>query len=288
MPRQTKLSLVPGASMPGVEPSGFYQTPNHMAMKAIRAKLTSADWCVWSYLQMIDPFGDRFVDIPNPREIAEIVGLSEKSVKRSIHKLEELGFYDTQIITIKGKNLAGKAIRDDKKLDKVVPKRTKLSTKRQSCPKTDKVVHKKTKLSQNGQSCPNESLKPLPDKASEFPHTIHTYSDFINTLSDSEREDFLKFGEQKALQLPHPPQLPRRWVETNWEELSSQWRKSKGQASLAQNSKWENHPQREEWLEKIRQLGPVGFQAEDMTNQKLRREFYLWADANKLIWGIES
>jgi biotin operon repressor len=150
MPRQTKLSLVPDASMYGVEPSGFYQTPNHMAMKAIQAKLTSADWCVWSYLQMIDPFGDRFVDIPNHREIAEIIGLSEKSVKRSIHKLEELGFYDTQVLVMKGKNLAGKAVRDDRQpADKVVQQRTKLSNSGQSCPATDKVVQQRTKLSKS-------------------------------------------------------------------------------------------------------------------------------------------
>ncbi|MCV3217577.1 hypothetical protein OGM63_29395 [Plectonema radiosum NIES-515] len=128
------MSLVPDASMSGVELSGFYQTPNHMAMKAIRAKLTSADWCVWSYLQMIDPYGDRFVDIPNHKKIAEIVGLSEKSVKRSVYKLEELGFYDTEVLAMKGKNLAGNALRANKKTDRVVQKRTKLSSQRQSCP----------------------------------------------------------------------------------------------------------------------------------------------------------
>jgi hypothetical protein len=185
MPRQTKLSLVPDASMSGVELSGFYQTPNHMAVKAIQAKLTSADWCVWSYLQMLDPFGDRFVDIPNPQEIAAIVGLSEKSVKRSIHKLEELGFYDTQIIAMKGKNLAGKAIRADKKPDKVVPEKTKLSKPGQSCPEKDKVVPKKTKLSQKRQSCPNESSEPLPDKTSEVPHTIHISSDLKDTTEET-------------------------------------------------------------------------------------------------------
>jgi DNA-binding Lrp family transcriptional regulator len=196
MPRQTKLSLVPDASMSGVELSGFYQTPNHMAVKAIQAKLTSADWCVWSYLQMIDPFGDRFVDIPNPQEIAETVGLSEKSVKRSIHKLEELGFYDTQIIAMKGKNLAGKSIRADKKLDKVVPKKTKLSETGQSCPQKDKVVPKKTKLSETGQSCPNQPPEPSPSKAFEVPHTIHTYSDLKNTTEDTNCGVLKKFEEK--------------------------------------------------------------------------------------------
>jgi len=288
MPRQTKLSLVPDASMSGVELSGFYQTPNHMAVKAIQAKLTSADWCVWSYLQMLDPFGDRFVDIPNPQQIAEIVGLSEKSVKRSIHKLEELGFYDTQIIAMKGKNLAGKAVRADKKPDKVVPEKTKLSKPGQSCPEKDKVVPEKTKLSQKRQSCPNEAPEPAPSKASEVPHTIQTYKTYTDSLSESERESFLEFGKKKASELPKPPTLISNWIKTHWEDLRSQWEKSQGKVSASQSSKWDNHPQRKEWLEKIRQLGPAGFQAEDMPNQKIRREFYVWADANNLIWGNEA
>jgi len=209
MPRQTKLSLVPDASMSGVELSGFYQTPNHMAVKAIQAKLTSADWCVWSYLQMLDPFGDRFVDIPSPQEIAEIVGLSEKSVKRSIHKLEELGFYDTQIIAMKGKNLAGKAVRADKKPDKVVQKKTKLSETGQSCPEKDKVVPKKTKLSQKKQSCPNQPPEPLPDKDSELLHTIQINSDLTNTTEEANCCVSEKFEEKET------DSLPSEAIETN-------------------------------------------------------------------------
>ncbi len=85
-----KLSIVPDSPMLDVEPSLYYQVPNWAAIKAIRAKLTSADWCVWSYLQMLDPYGDRLKETPNPEQIAATVGLSERQVKRSMHKLEEM------------------------------------------------------------------------------------------------------------------------------------------------------------------------------------------------------
>lgn len=51
MTPQTTLTIVPDSLMRSVEPDGFYQTPNSMTIKAIRAKLTAADWALWSYLQ---------------------------------------------------------------------------------------------------------------------------------------------------------------------------------------------------------------------------------------------
>lgn len=225
MPRQT-LSIVDNTSMFGVEVSGFYQTPNCMAIKAIQAKLTSADWCVWSYLQMIDPFGDRFIDIPNPQEIADILLLSEKSVRRSLHKLEELGFYATQIIAIKGKNLAGKTIKDNKlDKDKVVRERTKMSENGQRCPKTDKDVLEKTNLSPERQSCPNQPLEPAPSKASETPHTIHIYSDLnsnkeretpFTPICFNDEEDEEKESPEDALSADQQTTADR--VRKKWEE----------------------------------------------------------------------
>ena len=91
MPRQTKLSIVPDSSMSGVESSAFYQTPNKMAIKAIQAKLTSADWCVWSYLQMIDPFGDRQNLGIDTSQIAEEIGISRRSVQRALKTLHKAG-----------------------------------------------------------------------------------------------------------------------------------------------------------------------------------------------------
>ena len=79
--------------------------------------------------------------------------------------------------------------------------------------------------------------------------------------------------------------MPHKWIEKHWEELRSQWEKSQGKVSATQASKWENYPEREEWLEKIRNLGQFGFFAESEAEEKERKEFYKWADSKNLVWG---
>jgi hypothetical protein len=135
-------------------------------------------------------------------------------------------------------------------------------------------------------TCDNQSLKPLSDNNSKVLSysSQSSYQIFINSLSKSERENFEKFALDKANRLPNAPTLPQRWIEVHFEELRSQWEKSQGKVSTTQATKWENHPQREEWLNKIRTMGYVAFYFEDKAQEKERRSFYKWADSNNLIW----
>ncbi|MBD2770684.1 hypothetical protein [Iningainema tapete] len=118
----------------------------------------------------------------------------------------------------------------------------------------------------------NENSEALCNGTSGSPHTISDYSDFIQTLSEDERESFLKFGEEKSAKLPSPPQLPQRWIEKHYEEIAREWSKSKGKilpsVRSAQNAKWENHPQREKWLAEIEQTkNPFEFAGSDREKQ---------------------
>ncbi|QSX71008.1 MAG: hypothetical protein EZY12_27075 (plasmid) [Dolichospermum sp. DET69] len=61
--------------------------------------------------------------------------------------------------------------------------------------------------------------------------------------------------------------------------------KVQGKIPQVQQQKWENHPRRDEWISKIRSLGQFGFYAENNQEEKERREFFNWANANNLIWG---
>jgi hypothetical protein len=115
-----------------------------------------------------------------------------------------------------------------------------------------------------------------------------TYLDFLKTLSEGEKEKFLKFGLKKATELPHPPTLPQKWVESNFKELYLQFRAELGEA-IAPSQDWENHPRRDEWIEQIRQGRPrfiaLGGPEEE---RQTRRQFAQWAEANNLVWGAES
>jgi len=234
MPKQI-LSLVPDAPIEGIDASKFYQTPNWMATKAIQCKLTGADWTVWAFVQMLDPHGDRLKDIPNPQEIGELIGLSPKQVKRSLVKLEELGLYEIEIVKMRGRSLAGAAVKEMRTklpdVDKVVQPGTKLSSRRQSCPKKDKSVQPETTLSDS----PSETLAPR-----DFPssHTITDFHKTNQTLSEGEGERNLIFwksldSEDKTLirryaqtiaipKLPIKPTLPESWISKHCMELFNQ------------------------------------------------------------------
>lgn len=207
MPRQTPC-LVPDAPIGSIDSSKFYQTPNESAMKAIRAKLTGADWCLWTYLQMLDPFGDRMKKLPSLQEMAEAIGFSAKQVQRSLLKLQRLELYEVELGEIYGRNSGGAAAKKAKErwfsADKEVSHRpsdssqTKLSDE-------DKVIPQKTTLSES-------SPETLTVKVFQKPHTSNTYSDLLNTLSESQRESFDKFCKKKMEGCPSPIVSKQGWL----------------------------------------------------------------------------
>ncbi len=114
----SKLTLVPDSLMPGIDPEGFYQTSHVMAMKAIRAKLTGADWALWSYLQMIDPYSDRMMNLLKVSELAKIIDISQKQANRSLKRLKDLDLLPGWVV-LKTVNYSDteKQIRDRLKLE---------------------------------------------------------------------------------------------------------------------------------------------------------------------------
>ncbi|MCC5618800.1 hypothetical protein LC605_27675 [Nostoc sp. CHAB 5836] len=77
--------------------------------------------------------------------------------------------------------------------------------------------------------------------------------------------------------MPHTPQLPQRWIEKNFDELRSQWYKSKGQSSPAQNHKWETDPRTADWLAIIEETAnPLEF-----ASDKEKIEFVKWCKETK-------
>ena len=220
---EAHLSVIPNEPVYGIDPNGFYQTPNSMTIKAINANLTGADWKLWEYLKAYEPFGDHMQRL-DVAEIAKAIKISIRQFKRSLKKLEELGLYYCEPVILQGQNLAGKLARKIAEQKKQLKssgknKMTDLAQDRQSRPINDELVQTMTNLSSVEQSCHDQTPEPLPAKDSKTPQTIHTYSDFIQTLSEGEREKFEKFCKTKIEQLREKPALPQKWIEKYWESL---------------------------------------------------------------------
>ncbi len=288
MPRrglETSVIIMPEQKIQGK----FYPLKNDEWVRACK-HLTKSQLAVLYYLRSQDPYsiGIRI----KASKIAQELGITKRSVNAAIAFLEEKEYIDLQDIEYSVKVSAGGCLCDS--LESGTGVGNRFPTGEENFPPEKSISHQGKEFPTGEENFPPEksishSQAETQSQQSSCNSKINkinkTYLDFKDSLSEEERESFLEFGLKLASQLPRQPQLPLKWVEKNWEDLRIQWEKSQGRVSSVKSSKWENHPQREEWLEKIRHLGPVGFQAEDMPNQKMRREFYMWANANKLVWG---
>ena len=281
------------------EAMGFSMLPHSHSAIAITNRLTGSQFRLWHYLMMIDPFADQtrngekiYHPIPSPSEIAVAIGASQRTVEKDMKRLEELGLYAKRITQWEGYNTTAEA-----------GKAAALSLKNKSsvCPEPlqeeggyltadpakqpDVALNSRASgyLTADPAKQPDVALnsrkqppEPSPDKASTTPHTLQTYSDFKNSLSDSEREDFLKFGENRAGELKNPPvQLPQKWIEKNWEELSGQWFKTRDK-NQKYNFAAYSEPQHQMWYQQLQDVVSGTIQSGDSARleQFLKDDFY--------------
>jgi hypothetical protein len=110
------------------------------------------------------------------------------------------------------------------------------------------------------------------------------YQSFSLSLSDSQRENFLAFCQQQANQLPKPPVLVKKWIQRNWEELRSLWRKKSPDVAFMSGDisqqDWTNHPNFKRWKRYLE----CQYQARDFIillknggTEEERRAFARWA-----------
>ncbi|WP_414553052.1 hypothetical protein [Anabaena sp. CCY 0017] len=252
--------------------------------------LTKSQLSILYYLRTVDPYSNGLKI--KASVIAEELGISRKTVYESISVLKQKAYIELE---------------DAEYILKVIPKGCKydtfhsvtdLSPPGNCChPQVTVVtpglhdsppgnkIHPQVTVVTPGLQSPPETIK---QQAFQNPKINKEFKDFKDSLSKSQRESFLKFGLEKAQKLPHPPELPHKWIEAHWQEISAEWMKVQGRSPGVEQQQWQNHPCRNEWIEKIRSLGQFGFYAENRQEEKERREFFKWADANNLIWGEKT
>lgn len=223
----------------------FYPLTSVVSKKLRQAGLTAAEWRIWSYLTEIDSWGDNYKKC-NTLALLDECEVSKATFYRAVAKFQKLEMFDFQDDGFSIRNLYGVS---SLKNEKTVSKMRQDSQICESSLKNEKTV---SKVRQDSQICENQSLEPLQNKDSDSPQTIQTYSDFIRSLSEGERESFLEFGLKLAAKLPKPPILPLKWIETQFEDIYFQWRKTQEQnKNDFQNQKYNfaaySEPQHQMW-----------------------------------------
>ncbi|MBG1263808.1 hypothetical protein F8S20_34385 [Nostoc sp. BAE] len=259
----------------------FYPLQKAELVALRKAKLINNAAFVHLALRYENPWCDRKITVI-PKEFAMRWQMPESSIYEAIAKLKEASAINIKSgrITIEWANCQ-QDDSDDCQQEDNSGNPEKFWESRKNSGSSEKITETQKKLRKprkNYGSSEKRRSEPASSKGSETLQINQIYLNFIKTLSDSEREEFLKFGEKRAGELKNPPvQLPQKWIEKNWEELSAQWYKSKGQSCPAQNSKWESDPRRDDWLAIIEETGnPLEF-----ASDKEKIEFVKWCKETK-------
>lgn len=237
----------------------------------------------------------------NPEEICSLLGFTKATFYKALGKLKKLGRAEIGKLNLVPVTLTEESETDEKQDSPTVDTQY---------PTVDTQSPTEEKESPSGKSSlQSENLtppKPQKTKASsDSPDSSsNSYQSFSNSLSQSQRESFLKFCEQQASLLPKPPVLLKKWIQNNWSELVANWQKKyRDVVQLESNNTqkdWRTHPKFEEWLGYVR-ANYGGFCHTDTLDcrdvngkgevyvfgtpedRAERRAFAAWARANKLI-----
>jgi hypothetical protein len=193
----------------------FYPLTSEVAKKLIDAKLTAGEWRLWSYLVSLDPWGDRYEDLPSTLTIMEEVGIKKSTFYAAITKFQKHELFDFQ-----DKGFAFRNLRGIPKIRKSVREIGNDSENSETIPKIRKDVREIGNSSENSE---NQSPEPSQSEDSNSPQTIQTYSDFKDSLSESERENFLSFVKEKTKNLSQPINDIEAWLASKNQAQQNRW-----------------------------------------------------------------
>ena len=164
----------------------FYPLTPEVARKLREANLTAAEWRLWSYLVELEPFGDRYLELPDLITIMQECDMKKSTFYAAIAKLQALELFDFQYQGIFARNLAIPKNR------KAVRKFGNDSENSETIPKIRKVVREIGNDSENSE---NQSPETLIHQASSSPQTLQNSQ--TNQTNQTEVGGGEKFFEGK-------------------------------------------------------------------------------------------
>ena len=210
----------------------FYALTPEISQKLLAGKFTAAQWRLWVYLVNLDPFGDRYRDLPDTLEIMQALDMSKSTFYAAIAKFQKLELFDFQ-----DKGFAFRTLVHRPKNRNSVQKIGQLSEKSDNFPKNRTTFRKIGQLSEKLENQPPEVP---PDKGSGTSQNIQNiqtnktlsearereFDVCLNEIPEVNREKFLSFARTKAAALPNPPQLVNKWIAVNFGWILEEFKKA--------------------------------------------------------------
>jgi hypothetical protein len=215
------------------EERDFVQIPKWLIREARSHKLSGTQYELWLYLWELDPWGTRWVEIPSPIEIAGVLQVDPRTIQRAAQRLNDCELFEFEVKRWKARN----TLVSVKVHDYSTGKEIRMQTKRSKLRQKDPNVRNRTKRSKLRQKDPNVEPEPSQGGGSGSLHIDHIdqiLSDRARERSEDEPERVLpiecfELAEEgsfkitaeyrnwlmsKAQQLPEPPVLIERWIES--------------------------------------------------------------------------
>jgi DNA-binding transcriptional ArsR family regulator len=171
-------------------------------------ELKPAEIKILYYLRAVDPFGEKELEF-GVTALAKKLQLSKSTVSVALRKLADQGWIDLELVRVKIKL---KSVRSDECCSL---QRTGVRYSEQAFATANDNSLQRTEVCSTEQT----ELETLIESEFQNPKTNIDIKDFKDSLSEAEREKFLEFANKKASELPTPPTLPGKWIETHFEEL---------------------------------------------------------------------
>ncbi|MBD2462296.1 hypothetical protein H6G89_14705 [Oscillatoria sp. FACHB-1407] len=157
----------------------FVQIPTKLLQYVRSLHLTGTQYDLWLYLYELDPYGNRWIEVPPPAEIAQILQVDPRTIQRCAQRLADCELFEFQINRWKARNTTVTS----KIRDFSTGKEIHLRTNRSKCHQMDQKI-------QNGTN--TQSLKPLQNQGfANEPCTNNRkkeYSEQIGTSYCNEQE----------------------------------------------------------------------------------------------------
>ena len=141
----------------------FFQLSKEAIKLLWSTKLSGNDWKVYSFLSLIDPFGDRWCELPSIKDICTLLEMSKTSFYRAIAKLKNEGIIKAEIKGFMFQNLLGYA---------------KMNPDSQKRDASTKNVTAVTDIKPFSQIRENREPEPREDNGSSVSQTIQTSQTF--------------------------------------------------------------------------------------------------------------
>ena len=202
---------------------GKFYPLQHEELLNLNRILTASELSIYLWLKTKNPFEEKLIEA-NTQEIADNLEISRRTVQRALVKLQEKNLIDLIIDQFKYRIKSISSLTYDKSEvatamssnDTQIVSTTTGSSRRHQDRSSDSHVVKASPVSP-------PSSETQSDKRFQTPNTIKSYLDFIDSLSESERENFLDFMKEQTKDFAQPIHDLESWLASKKKARQNRW-----------------------------------------------------------------